>query len=459
MKPVVFLVDDEPRMTEAMATALARLECTCQTFQSGADALAALLDHGADVVVSDWRMPGIDGLELMRRVRAARPGTAVILITAYAEVPSAVSAMRQGAFDYLTKPFDNHELRTIVVRALDLTRLERENRRLREQLGSRYAAEIVAGSDAMRAVLTLVDRAAGSKASVLIQGESGTGKEVVARRVHVASPRVAGPFVAVNCRAFADSVLESELFGHEKGAFTGAVAGHAGCFERADGGTLFLDEIGDLEPAMQAKLLRTLQEGEIQRIGSARVQKVDVRVIAATNRDLDAAMREGRFRSDLYYRLGVFPIEVPALRERRDDIPLLVWHFIQSRQRSLGRQITQIADAAMDALVAYDWPGNVRELQNVIDRALILSPGPALRLEEALKVAPTRAAPPETLRDAERAHIIGVLDRCAWTIEGRGQAADRLGLHPSTLRNRMRKLNIQRPPAVDAGAGSRQGRV
>jgi transcriptional regulator with GAF, ATPase, and Fis domain len=330
-------------------------------------------------------------------------------------------------------------------------RLEAENIYLRDEVKTVFDVdEVVGRSPAIRAVLHKVDQVAATGVAVLLLGETGTGKELIARAVHARSGRNARPLIAVNCAALPPTLIESELFGHEKGAFTGATQARAGRFELADGGTLFLDEIGDLEPALQAKLLRALQEGEIQRIGSARVQKVDVRVIAATNRDLDAAMREGRFRSDLYYRLGVFPIEVPALRERREDIPLLVWHFIQSRQRSLGRQITQIADASMDTLVRYDWPGNVRELQNVIDRALILSPGPALRLEEALKIAPRRAArspaSPETLRDAERAHIIGVLERCAWTLEGRGQAADRLGLRPSTLRNRMRKLDIRRPP-------------
>jgi transcriptional regulator with GAF, ATPase, and Fis domain len=330
-------------------------------------------------------------------------------------------------------------------------RLEAENIYLRDEVKTVFDVdEVVGRSPAIRAVLHKVDQVAATGVAVLLLGETGTGKELIARAVHARSGRNARPLIAVNCAALPPTLIESELFGHEKGAFTGATQARAGRFELADGGTLFLDEIGDLEPALQAKLLRALQEGEIQRIGSARVQKVDVRVIAATNRDLDAAMREGRFRSDLYYRLGVFPIEVPALRERREDIPLLVWHFIQSRQRSLGRQITQIADASMDTLVRYDWPGNVREMQNVIDRALILSPGPALRLEEALKIAPRRAArspaAPETLRDAERAHIIGVLERCAWTLEGRGQAADRLGLRPSTLRNRMRKLDIRRPP-------------
>ena len=333
------------------------------------------------------------------------------------------------------------------------TRLEAENVYLRNEVKTVFDVdEVVGRSPVLRAVLHKVDQVAATDVAVLLLGETGTGKELIARAVHARSGRNARPLIAVNCAALPPALIESELFGHEKGAFTGATQARAGRFELADGGTLFLDEIGELEPAMQVKLLRALQEGEIQRLGSPRVMKVHVRVIAATNRDIEAAMREGRFRSDLYYRLGVFPIEVPALRERREDIPLLVWHFIQSRQRILNRHITQIAEPAMDALVAYDWPGNIRELQNVIDRALILSPGPALHLQDALTAPGSRAAPsvrgaapPETLRDAERAHIISSLERCAWIIEGPGQAADRLGLRPSTLRNRMRKLNIQRP--------------
>ena len=336
-------------------------------------------------------------------------------------------------------------------------RLEAENVYLQAEVKQVYdVGEVVGRSPALRAVLHKVDQVAATDVAVLLLGETGTGKELIARALHARSGRNGRPLIAVNCAALPPTLIESELFGHEKGAFTGATQARPGRFELADGGTLFLDEIGDLDPALQAKLLRALQEGEVQRLGSPRLTKVDVRVIAATNRDLDTAMREGRFRSDLYYRLGVFPIEVPALRERREDIPLLVWHFIQSRQRSLGRQIIQIADSAMDALVGYDWPGNVRELQNVIDRALILTTGPTLRLDEALKIPSTRAvrgvASPEKLRDAERAHIIGVLERCAWTIEGRGQAAERLGLRPSTLRNRMRKLSIQRPPAAETSS-------
>jgi transcriptional regulator with GAF, ATPase, and Fis domain len=338
-----------------------------------------------------------------------------------------------------------------------------ENERLRERLEAENVYlqgevksvldfdEIVGRSPAIRAVLHRVDQVAATDVPVLLLGETGTGKELIARALHERSGRSGRPLITVNCAALPSTLIESELFGHDKGAFTGATRSRPGRFELANGGTLLLDEIGDLELSLQAKLLRALQEGEIQRLGSSQLLKVNVRVIAATNRDLDAAIREGRFREDLYYRLGAFPIEAPPLRDRREDIPLLVWHFIQSRQRTLGRRITEIPDSAMNALVAYDWPGNVRELQSVIDRALILSTGPTHHPQESLRASPTRASqaapPPETLRDAERLQIISVLERCGWIIEGRGQAADRLGLQPSTLRHRMRKLNIKRPPA------------
>ena len=338
-----------------------------------------------------------------------------------------------------------------------------ENERLRERLAAENAylhaelveardfGEIVGRSPLLLRVVEKLRQVADTTAPVLLLGETGTGKELLARALHAHSRRAARPFVAVNCAALPAALIESELFGHEKGAFTGASHAKPGRFELADQGTLLLDEIGDLEPALQAKLLRALEGGEIQRLGSTVTRKVDVRIIAATNRDLRRDAREGRFRSDLYYRLSVFPIEVPPLRDRREDIPLLVWHFIQSRQRALNRTITKIPRPVMAALQAYEWPGNVRELQNVIERAMIVSRGPMLRVEEVL--GPTgpegdgseRRRAGESLQDVERAHIIHVLDRCHWTIEGSGQAADRLGLHPSTLRNRMRKLGITRP--------------
>ena len=331
-------------------------------------------------------------------------------------------------------------------------RLEAENVYLKTELGeARDFGEIVGRSAPLHATLEKVRQVADTDAPVLLLGETGTGKELLARSLHAHGPRRGRPFIAVNCAALPATLIESELFGHEKGAFTGATQAKPGRFELADRGTLLLDEIGDLEPSLQTKLLRILESGELQRLGATVTRKVDVRIIAATNRDLRRDMREGRFRSDLYYRVGVFPILVPPLRDRREDVPLLVWHFIQSRNRTLNRAITKIPRAVMAALQAYEWPGNVRELQNVIERAMILSRGSVLRVDEALGLGagtaeePSRRARAESLEDVERDHILHVLDRCRWTIEGRGQAAERLGLNPSTLRNRMRKLGITRP--------------
>ena len=331
-------------------------------------------------------------------------------------------------------------------------RLEAENVYLKAELGdARDFGEIVGRSTPLLATLERVRHVADTDAPVLLLGETGTGKELLARALHAHGPRRDRPFIAVNCAAIPPTLIESELFGYEKGAFTGATQAKPGRFELADRGTLLLDEIGDLDAALQAKLLRVLEGGELQRLGGTSTRKVDVRIIAATNRDLRRDLRDGRFRSDLYYRLAVFPIEVPPLRDRQDDIPLLVWHFIQSRNRTLNRSISRIPRAVMAALQAYDWPGNVRELQNVIERAMILSRGAVLRIDESLGPQATsrdpaeRHSPAESLQDVERAHIVQTLERCRWTIEGRGQAADRLGLNPSTLRNRMRKLGIRRP--------------
>jgi transcriptional regulator with GAF, ATPase, and Fis domain len=331
-------------------------------------------------------------------------------------------------------------------------RLNAENIHLHAQLAEAHdLGEIVGQSPPLRAALDRVRQVADTTAPVLLLGETGTGKELLARALHSQSRRCERSFVAVNCAALPAALIESELFGHERGAFTGASQAKAGRFELANQGTLLLDEIGDLELALQTKLLRVLEDGEIHRLGSTLARKVDVRIIAATNRDLRRDVRDGRFRPDLYYRLSVFPIEVPPLRDRREDIPLLVWHFIQSRQRALRRLIRTIPRPTMAALQAYDWPGNVRELQNVIERAMILSEGPILRVEEVLRSespgrdGDERSRPSEALHDTERAHIVRVLERCRWTVEGRGQAAERLGLNPSTLRNRMRKLGIRRP--------------
>ncbi len=330
-------------------------------------------------------------------------------------------------------------------------RVEAENLVLRENAhGTRSFNEIVGRSPALAHVLHLVEQVAPTGTAVLLTGETGTGKELVARAIHARSTRQDRPLVPVNCAALPGTLIESELFGYERGAFTGALQRRLGRFEVASGGTIFLDEISDLPPDIQGRLLRVLQEGTFERLGSSHTIKVDVRVVAATNRDLAAAVADGRWRADLYYRLRVFPIEVPPLRERREDIPLLVWYFVTRKRAPLGRNVSRITDRAMAALQRYDWPGNIRELENVIERALILSPGETLVLDERSLAEPGRGRPESgstRLEEIERAHILRVLSDCGWRISGKGNAAERLGMNRSTLRSRMEKLGIDRPSA------------
>ena len=451
MKPRILVVDDEERMASVVAMALGRAGYDCETCAGGEAALLAVDARGADVVVTDWRMPGMDGIELLRRLHVKRPALPVILITAHGSVPSAVAAMREGAFDYLTKPFDNDELRALVGRALDLTRLERENRYLKQEVASRYAPDaMVAESARSKDLLDLVRRVAPSKATVLIQGESGTGKELVARLLHYWSDRVGQPFVAVNCKAFAEGVLESELFGHEKGAFTGAATTRVGCFERAQGGTLFLDEIGEVSLDFQAKLLRVLQEGEVLRVGGTQPRKVDVRVVAATNRVLRDEVQAGRFRDDLFFRLNVIPVQLAALRERREDVLPLVQHFLTRHAEGGGRRLT-LSPESERAIVEHTWPGNVRELENVMERAVVLARSEAitpedLLLEQTLGVAASRAPVDtastlqECLDRAAEARIRAALEEANGQ---RGDAARALGIERTTLYRMMKRLGME----------------
>jgi DNA-binding NtrC family response regulator len=457
MKPRIIVVDDEERMAGVVAMALSRAGYECETCSNGEAALAALEARGADVVVSDWKMPGMDGIELLRRMHARRASLPVILLTAFASVPSAVAAMREGAFDYVTKPFDNEELRTIVGRALEMRRLERENRYLRQEVAARYAPDaMVAESPRSQELLALVRRVAPSRSTVLIQGESGTGKELVARLLHYWSDRVGRPFVAVNCKAFAESVLESELFGHEKGAFTGAATARAGCFERAATGTLFLDEIGEISPDFQAKLLRVLQEGEVLRVGGSEVRKVDVRIVAASNRALRDEVAEGRFREDLFFRLNVIPIQLAPLRERREDILPLAQHFLSSHASEAGRRLRLTPDSEQ-ALLTHPWRGNVRELENAIERAVVLARGDAITPEDLLLEESTaraeKSSPPAvaegepgggTLQDcidhAAAARIRAALEAADGQ---RVEAARALGVDRTTLYRMMKRLGIK----------------
>ena len=447
MSARILVVDDEPRMAEVMAAALTRAGHVAETHISAAAALRALDERPADVVVTDWKMPDMDGVALMRAVHERRPGLPVILVTAHGSVPAAVAAMREGAFDYLTKPFDNDELRALVGRALHLVRLERENRYLRQEVGARYGPEtVIAESAASRAVLDLLKRVAASRAAVLVQGESGTGKELVARLLHYWSDRVGRPFVAVNLKAFADGVVESELFGHEKGAFTGAVAARPGCFERAHGGTLFLDEIGEIGPDVQAKLLRVTQDGEVLPVGGTRPRRIDVRLVTATNRVLRDEVAAGRFREDLYFRLNVIPVQLSPLRERPDDVLPLARHFLARHAADAGRPLT-LSPEAEEALRRHAWAGNVRELENAIERAVVLARDAAITREDLLLEAgsrsPARAAGGGTLQEAlDEAAAARIRAALAAADGERTAAARALGVDRTTLYRLMRRLGL-----------------
>jgi DNA-binding NtrC family response regulator len=455
VKARIAVLDNEPRMVEVLAMLLARDGHEPVRFGDPGEALAALEKDRFDLLISDLRMPGIDGLEVVRRARAADPDLPVLVLTAHGSIESAVEAMRRGAYDYIEKPFDNEALKALVARALERRRLSRENRYLRAEVRGRYASpQIVAESDAMRAVLELVRRAARSPSTVLITGESGTGKELVARALHVHSDRVGEPFVAVNCQAFAEGVLASELFGHERGSFTGAERSRAGLFEQADGGTLFLDEIGEVSADFQGKLLRVVQERVVRRVGAERGREVDVRVVAATNRDLRREVKEGRFREDLYFRLAVIPIHLPPLRERREEVLPLARHFVRKWSTELAREVRGWTDEVERYLLAYDWPGNVRELENAIERGVVLARSERIELDDLRMDAPATgsgrpegAASFDAARDlrefldaAAAERIRSVLRECGGV---RVDAAQRLGVDRTTLYRLMRKYSIE----------------
>jgi two-component system, NtrC family, response regulator AtoC len=432
----ILVVDDDPASRALLARILSARGHAVEALADGKDALAALERGPADLVVSDIRMAEIGGYELAERVREKAPETPIILVTAFGNVEGAVEAIKRGAFDYISKPYDVDAIAVVVERALRQRALVLENRALRRQVREKYRLENVVGrSEAMLEVYKTAARVAASTATVLILGESGTGKELVARAIHAASARASGPFVPVDCGAIAEGVLESELFGHARGAFTGAQAARRGLFEEASGGTLFLDEIGDVGPGLQARLLRALQEGEIRPVGANEAVAVDVRVVAATNKDLTHAVKEGRFREDLYYRLNVVPIRIPPLRDRREDVPLLAEHFVAKH----GRPEAAITPAARDLLVAHGWPGNVRELENVVARALALNPS-GMIVPEDLPDAIRRAGAPAvplpgtadrpTLAEVEQRYAAQVL---AEQGGNKTRAAEVLGIDRKTL--------------------------
>ena len=382
----VLIVDDESGMREFLSILL-RKEGYAVSLADGAEKALDLLQRGEfDLVISDISMPGLSGIDVLRQTRAANPDIPVILITAYASTESAVEALKLGAYDYLLKPFDVEELKNVVRNAFEKRRLEAENRILKRELKEKSRLDdLVGDSPRMKEVMELIDRIAPTHSTVLICGESGTGKELAARAIHARSPRRERPFVSINCGAMPDELLESELFGHARGSFTGAVTSKKGLFEVADGGTLFLDEIGDTTPAMQVKLLRSLQERRVRRVGGTEETEINVRVLAATNQDLEALVRERRFREDLYYRINVIQVRMPALREKPEDIPRLAQHFIQKYAALMGKRIAGVSDDALARLREHDWPGNVRELENVIERAVALAPGETITASELLR--------------------------------------------------------------------------
>lgn len=458
MNPRVLVIDDEARMAEIVGMVLRRDGLEVETFTRSSEALARHEADPFDLVLTDLRMPDPDGLEVLRRVRGTTAETPVILFTAHATISNAIEALREGAFDYIQKPFDNDALKACVQRALAFDRLARENRYLRAELGQRHAlGDIVAASPKMTEVLDLVRRAARSPSTVLITGESGTGKELIARAVHFHSDRIAGPFVAVNCKAFAEGLLESELFGHTRGAFTGADQVRKGLFEEASGGTLFLDEIGEISESFQAKLLRVLQEREIRRVGDDRVRPIDVRIVVATNRDLQHEVAEGRFREDLFFRLAVIPIRIPPLRERPEDVLPLARHFLLEFGRASGRHLEALGDEVEALLSSHPWPGNVRELENAIERAVVLAADAELRPSDLLlssDASGARASSESTLQaqldEATRSAIRGAL---AETGGVKGDAAKRLGIDRTTLYRLLRKFEDESDVKGDVKGG------
>ncbi|MBI2203742.1 MAG: sigma-54-dependent Fis family transcriptional regulator [Candidatus Rokubacteria bacterium] len=379
----LLVADDDPGLRESLQRTLTRAGHRVLLAPDGRAALEQLQGGGVDLVLTDLKMPGLTGLELLRAAKEVAPDVDVILLTAFGTVEEAVSAMKDGAYDFLTKPFRGEQLLKLVTKALERRQLIQQNRALQKQLEAlRGKGQIIGGSPAFRRTMTLVEQVADSSANVLIQGESGTGKELVARRIHELSARHGGPFVAVNCAALPETLLESELFGYEKGAFTGAAGRKEGRFELADGGTLFLDEVADLSLVTQPKILRVLQEGEFEHLGGTRTLRVDVRIVAATNADLAQRVREKKFREDLYYRLNVINVHVPPLRERRDDVRLLVQHFVRLYAAKNNRPLEGLSEDAMRRLETYGWPGNVRELENVIERGVVLTRGALIDVQD-----------------------------------------------------------------------------
>ncbi len=444
----VLVVDDEEPFRILMESELGRMGYSVQCVKSGEEALPALAAHDVEVVLLDLKMPGMGGMETLNRMKEAGVSAEVIILTGHPDIDDAIQAMKLGAYDYLTKPARLSEVEEVLKRAAEKRQLQRENVALKRMVAQKEAPPLILGrSPAIRSLLQTIQRIAPTDANVLIEGETGTGKGLAARAIHQESRRNAQPFLVLNCSAFQEQLLESELFGHEKGAFTGAASAKPGLFEVADGGTLVLDEVGEMSPAMQAKLLQVLDTGELRRVGGTRIVKVNVRILASTNKDLAQEVRANRFREDLHYRLNVINVTLPPLREGKEDIPLLVEHFLQ-RFRLPGQKVKVVSEEALARLVDHPWPGNVRELANTIERLVILSPEPVIGPDD---LPPNVRTPQQSLgeeellhlplSDVERLHILKVLER---TQGRKTEAARLLGIHLKTLNRKLKAYRISR---------------
>jgi two-component system response regulator HydG len=455
----VLIIDDHDTLREGMAVTLSRSGHTVAAVRSGADGLAAYKKAPFDLVVTDLKMDGMDGIEVTRALKQADPAAVVMVVTAFGTIETAVRAMQEGAYDFITKPFPPEVLRAKVDKGLELSAARRQVERLTARTeahdadAARSHGALVGESEPVQRLLSQVRRAAATDATVLVRGESGTGKELVARMLHQHSPRKDGPFVVVHCAALAETLLESELFGHERGAFTGAVKRKLGRFELADGGTLFLDEIGEIPASVQTKLLRVLQEKEIQRVGGEETLKVDVRVVSATHRDLQAEVKAGRFREDLYYRLHIVPLTLPPLRERPEDIPLLARHFVAKHGPRVNKRVRGLEDSTLRALARHAWPGNVRELENVMEQALVFAEGELLteadlpphltgggpRMDVGLPVPHGDRPLPEILEDLERQLIARAYEKAGGV---KTETARLLGIKTSALYYKLEKYGF-----------------
>ena len=468
MSVKILIIDDERIIIDSCSRILSNDDYQIDAAQDGIEGLRKIDENRYDIVILDIMMPEIDGLKVLHRIKEGYPDIDVIMITGLSQIETAVKSMKLGAFDYLPKPFDPDELKLVVARALERRRLLSENLNLKSEVGAKYRLDNIIGtSPQMQSVFRLVAKCAPTNSTVMLTGESGTGKELIARAIHYNSLRKDKPFIAVDCNALSESLLESELFGHVKGAFTGAVTNKQGMLEIAEGGTLFLDEIGNISLATQAKLLRVIQEREFKAVGGTKTQAANFRLVTATNKDLKAMVADGRFREDLFYRINIFPIVIPPLRDRRDDIPALAFHFLRVFNEELGKKVTEFSEGAMGVLMNYDWPGNVRELENAVQRAVILatdsviraahlvnidgtSPGPAVdipRTGDELKLI-KKLAREKSVENIEKLFVLEALKRNAWNAT---KSAEETGMQRANFQALMKKYNIRlREPEGDS---------